>query len=62
VATSDLAGKSRSLPLSQRQRPKPSKVKAKKPRRRSPGDNLRLAMEISDFCLALRDAVRYRHR
>jgi len=48
----------KSLPLRQRQRRHPSRVKSRALSRATPGENLRLALELSDFCLALRKAAR----
>jgi len=44
------------LPLSQRRRRRPSRVKTPPPPASSPSERLRLALELSDFCLALREA------
>jgi len=46
------------LPLSQRRRPRPSRVKIPSALPESPAAKLQLAMELSDLCLALRDAAR----
>ena len=47
-----------SLPLSQRQRPRSSRVKRPPVAPLTPAGRLRLALELSDFCLALREAGR----
>lgn len=46
------------LPLSQRRRPRPSRVKAVPSRPATPAERLGLALELSDLCLALRAAAR----
>jgi hypothetical protein len=46
------------LPLSQRRRPRPSRIKIPSALPKSPAARLQLALELSDFCLALRDAAR----
>jgi hypothetical protein len=46
------------LPLSQRRRPRPSRIKTAPSSPATPAERLELAMELSDFCLALRDAAR----
>lgn len=46
------------LPVSQRRRPLPSRVKTAPSCPTTPAERLQLAMELSDFCLALRDAIR----
>lgn len=47
-----------SLPINQRQRPRPSRVKLAPDSPSTPAARLRLALELSDFCLTLRDARR----
>ena len=46
------------LPLNQRRRPRPSRVKALPPYSTTPAERLRMAFELSDFCLALRESAR----
>jgi hypothetical protein len=46
------------LPLSQRRRPRPSRAKAAESTSATPAERLQLALELSDFCLALREAAR----
>ena len=46
------------LPLNQRRRPRPSRVKPLPPYPTTPAERLRVALELSDFCLALREAAR----
>ena len=47
-----------SLPINQRLRPRPSRVKLAPASPSTPAERLRLALELSDFCLALREAGR----
>ncbi len=47
-----------SLPLNQRRRPRPSRVKPLSLYPTTPAERLRMAFELSDFCLALREATR----
>lgn len=47
-----------SLPISQRRRPRPSPVKLGAVALSTPAERFRLALELSDFCLALRRAAR----
>ena len=47
-----------SLPLNQRRRPRPSRVKPLPLYPTTPAERLRMAFELSDFCLALREAAR----
>jgi hypothetical protein len=46
------------LPLNQRRRPRPSRLKPLPPSPTTPAERLRMAFELSDFCLALREATR----
>ena len=46
------------LPLSQRRRPRPSRAKPARVVPSTPVERLELALELSDFCLALREAAR----
>lgn len=46
------------LPLEQKRRPRPSWVKTPLPTPVTPAARLRLALELSDYCLALREALR----
>jgi hypothetical protein len=50
--------KSAPLPLHQRQRRRPSRVKSRPPSPGTPSENLKLALELSDLCHALREAGR----
>jgi len=50
--------KKASLPLSQRRRPRPSRVKAVPVHAATPAERLRTALELSDFCLLLHEAAR----
>src|SRR2546427_10197183 len=54
---SKLSPKFKSLPLRQRQRPQPSRLKSRPVLRRTPSENLQPALELSDLCLALREAT-----
>jgi len=45
------------LPLNQRRRPRPSRVKSLAPYPTTPSERLCIALELSDFCLALREAA-----
>jgi hypothetical protein len=47
-----------SLSLSQKRRPRPSQVKTTLPPPSTPSERLQLALELSDFCFALRQAVK----
>lgn len=46
------------LPLKQARRPRPSRVKGDTPQPRMPAERLALCLELSDFCLELREAAR----
>src|SRR5207244_12993444 len=46
-----------SLPLRQRQRPQPSRLTSRPVLRRTPSETLQRALELSDLCLALREAT-----
>ena len=46
------------LPLNQRRRPRPSRVKPLPSYSTTPAERLLVALELSDFCLALREAAR----
>jgi len=46
------------ISLRQRQRRRPSRVKSTPQANGTPSENLKLAMELSDLCLSLRDAGR----
>src|SRR5438445_8628187 len=54
---SKLSAKFKSLPLRHRQRPQPSRLKSRPVLRRTPSENLQPALELSDLCLALREAT-----
>jgi len=45
------------LPFNQRRRPRPSRVKPLPLYPTTPAERLRMAFELSDFCLALREAA-----
>jgi hypothetical protein len=62
MTTSKAAQKMKIFALSQRQRPRPSRVKSRILRATTPGERLQLAMELSDFCLNLREAMRRRKK
>ena len=47
-----------SLPLNQQRRPRPSRVKSLPLYPTTPAERLRVALELSDFCLTLREAAR----
>ena len=46
------------LPLKQARRPRPSRVKSDTPPPQTPVERLALCLELSDFCLELREAAR----
>jgi hypothetical protein len=58
MLSSKLRPRGKQLSLRQRQRRRPSLVKSRLNPPGTPSENLKLALELSDLCLTLRDAAR----